>query len=145
MYATARHPLPPAGAVLELLQTQRTVAQVERLTGWPAHGIRRLVARQPGWLIGTDGRVCIPAEEAAPDPAYLVDVVVAHPRPADALLAELIAQKAELRLPWRDVLDQTRISPSVLDMLRRGQATVRTRQRIEAWLVHTARQREAAA
>ncbi|WP_405149497.1 hypothetical protein OG589_14725 [Sphaerisporangium sp. NBC_01403] len=145
MYATARHPLPPAGAVLELLQTQRTVAQVERLTGWPAHGIRRLVARQPGWLIGTDGRVCIPAEEAAPEPAHLVDIVVAHPRPADVLLSELLAQKRELGMPWRDVLDQLQISPSSLDCLRRGTASLRTRQRIEAWLVHTARQREAAA
>lgn len=145
MYATVRRSRPTAEQVLALLRDGHTCAQVERLTGWPAGAIRRYADKQPSWLVGTDGRVIVPAEESAPAPAYAVEVVIAHPRPADVLLAELLAQKEELDMPWRDVLEELQMSESLLDRLRHGEATTRTRQRIEAWLVYAARKREAAA
>lgn len=136
--------LPTPKQVLAHLRNGWTVAEVERITGWPAHGIRGLVRRQPGLLISPDGHVYTPIKVPA-GPAYLAEVTILEPRPADVLYAELLAQKKELDLPWRDVLHQLQISGSVLDELRRGKASTRTRERIEGWLVHTSRQREDAA
>lgn len=129
--------LPPVARVLRLLEAGYSVAQVERLTGWPAHGIRRLVARQRGWLIGADGRVVLPGVHDVVAPPRF-DVEIVEPRPAGVLWLELKAQKEELRLTWRDVLDDLGFSDSTLDHLRRGQSSTKTLARVEAWLAHTA-------
>ncbi|GII84565.1 hypothetical protein Ssi03_25550 [Sphaerisporangium siamense] len=47
----------PAEFALACLKARKTVVEAERITGLPAHVIRRLVERQPGWLLGADGRV----------------------------------------------------------------------------------------
>lgn len=127
-----------AETVLEYLRHGRTIAQVEQHTGWRAHGIRKLVARQPGWIVA-GGRVIIPRPDDRASGVHVVEVHQgAEPRGAAVLMAEMKGQREELGLTWPETLAGVGISESTLDNLRKGKASMRTRRLIEAWLVRTA-------
>jgi hypothetical protein len=130
-------PLSPVRRILLLLAAGYTIAEVERRTGWPAAAIRRLIRRQPGLLIGPDGRVYAPEPlRLKPPPAPPVN---GEPRPARVLYDELAIRKADLDLAWWQIHIQAHLSQPTVAALRAGTASKRTRRRAEAWLAKTTR------
>lgn len=129
---------PHAQRVLACLKASKTVAETERLTGFPAAAIRLLIGRQPGWLLGVDGRVCMPGKFDTPEPEFIERTGVTEPRSAEALLVELKVHKKALGWTWQHVAGGLGMSPRTLDSFRYGQSSRRTRVRVEEWLAKTA-------
>ncbi|MEU9887925.1 hypothetical protein [Sphaerisporangium sp. NPDC051011] len=123
--------LPPPGRVLGLLRGRRTVMEAARLTGWPERSVRTLATRQPGWLIGADGRVSIHSEKTASTPKVSPD---GDARPGPILHAAVDARRRRLDLTWKDVADQVGVSAESLRLLATDRATLRTRVLVEDWL-----------
>jgi hypothetical protein len=118
-------PLPDADTVWEALENGATLAQAERVTGWPARVIRRLIERRPGWLVDSTGRATqIRRTGHGSRP----------PRRTEVLGAELEARRDRHGLPWGVVASQLGLSPRTVEKARAGTASVRVRELIEAWL-----------
>ncbi|WP_157530694.1 hypothetical protein [Microtetraspora niveoalba] len=125
--------LPPPDHVLVLLKAGRPIPAVERATGWPAAAIRRLVARQRGWLIGPNGHVYDPTEiRGGKAPSMGADA-------ARELHARLQERRKLLGLTWPRVALQMHLPLSRLDGLREGSGSVPTQRRAEEWLTKTSR------
>ncbi|GII63574.1 hypothetical protein Skr01_36590 [Sphaerisporangium krabiense] len=119
----------PASAerVLAYLTTGgRTIAETERLTGWPAHAIGRLIARQPRLQLDTGGRVVLLGEVV--EPSVRGDDAV------QALHAQVDDRRAALGFTWRDVRAQMRLTLRSLADLHDGTASPDVCERAQRWL-----------